>query len=387
MSAVDVEAVRADTPGCTEVIHLNNAGASLVPASVLTAVVNYQRAEAHKGAYETEAARSAELDQVYQAGALLLGCRADELAFTTSATAGWWAAANSVKLIPGDRVLATSAEYVANAFGLIQMRDRGIDVELIPDDELGQVSIEALTKLLDERVKLVCVTHVPTDGGLVNPVEQVGRVVADSDALFLVDAAQSVGQIPVAVEEIGCDFLVTTGRKFLRGPRGTGLLYVRSGVEGLVDPRMMDGRSAGWTGDWSYELAPGARRYETFETNLAAKAGFGAAIEYALRVGLDSIAKRVEELADGLRERLRAQPLVSVEDGPGRQSGIVTFSVDGRSARAVVAALRAWGVNTSLVSPEPGAFDPTGRTTRELIRASVHYFNTEEELDVAVAAL
>jgi selenocysteine lyase/cysteine desulfurase len=387
VGTIDIEAVRSDTPGCMEIIHLNNAGASLVPDPVLAAMADQLRTESRVGGYEAASSRAEVIDRVYHAGARLLQCRSEELAFTTGGTQGWWAALNSVKLVPGDRVLASSAEYNANVFGLIQLRSRGIEVDIIPDDRHGQVSVENLRALLDERVKLVCCTHIPTYGGVINPVAEVGAVVADTDAFYLVDATQSAGQLPVSVDEIKCDFLVLTGRKYLRAPRGSGLLYVRSGLRGLLDPRVLDGRSARWTSAWSYELVDGARRFEVFETDMAAKVGLGVAIDYALRIGLDPIAKRVGEVADQLRDRLRRIPLVNVVDGSGPQSGIVTFHVDGRPSEAVVAALRAWGINTSLIDHHPAAFDPTGKTRNGLIRASVHYYNTAEELDVAVAAL
>ncbi len=387
MSEIDIDAVRADTPGCGEVIHLNNAGAALPPSAVLSATIDYLEAEARTGGYEAAHSRVEDLNRVYEAGALLLGCQANELAFMTNASQAWNAALNSVPLDAGDRVLATSAEYNANVFGLIRLRQRGIEVELIPDESDGSTSLEALEKLLDERVKLVCATHVPTTGGLVNPVAEIGRLTNEAGALFLLDATQSAGQISLAVDEVGCDFLALTGRKFLRGPRGSGLLYVRSGLEGLNDPIVLDSWSADWTGDWTYELVDGARRYETFETSMASKVGLGVAIEYALRIGIDSISTRVIELGDSLRARLRASPLVRVTDPVGLQNGIVTFHVEGRSSEAVVAALRAWGVNTSIVTPLPPAFDPTGRLGRSLVRASVHYYNTEEELVDAVAAL
>ncbi len=386
MSAIDIDAVRAETPGAGEVVHLNNAGAALPPSSVLTAEIDYLEAEARTGGYEVAASRAEDLNRVYDAGALLLGCKPSELAFTQSASLAWHTALSVVPLKAGDRVLATTAEYVANVYGLIHLQRRGVEVELIPDDEDGRASVDALSSMLDDRVKLVCVTHVPTGGGLVNPVAEIGRLVDETGALYLVDATQSVGQMPLAVDEVACDLLVLTGRKFLRGPRGTGLLYVRSGLD-LLDPPVMDARSAAWVGDWDYELSAGAQRYETFETSLAAKVGLGVAIEYALRIGLDSIAKRIDELADALRARLAAQPLVKVAELGGEQSAIVTFYVEGRSTDAVAAALRAWGINTSVVQPQPPAFDPTGRTRHGLIRASVHYYNTAEELDDLIAAL
>jgi selenocysteine lyase/cysteine desulfurase len=304
-----------------------------------------------------------------------------------SGTHAWATALRAVALEPGDRVLATTAEYVSNVFGLIQLRQRGVDVELIPDDASGQTSLDGLEGLLDERVKLVCVTHIPTSGGVVNPVAEIGRLVNEAGARYLLDATQSVGQMALAVDEIGCDFLTVTGRKFLRGPRGTGLLYVRSDLDGLDDPPVMDGRSARWVSDWVYELSEGARRYETFEASMAAKAGLGVAIEYALRIGLDSISKRIKDLADSLRARLAALPLVRLAELDGPQSGLVTFAVEGRSSEAVVTTLRAWGVNTSVVEVSPPAFDPFKRMSTSLVRASVHYYNTEEELELAVAAL
>jgi len=388
MTEIDVEAVRADTPGAVEVIHLNNAGAALVPKPVLSTVIDYLEAEARMGGYEAATSRAEALDLVYKNGGHLINADPSEISYVNSATQGWFRALESVKFRKGDRALVSSSEYVANVFGLAQLRRQGVKVEVIPDDRYGTTSVEQLESMLTEKVKLVCVTHVPTGGGLINPVAGIGNLIRQSkfNPLYLVDAAQSVGQMTVDVEEIKCDFLVTTGRKFLRAPRGTGLLYMRSGLK-LVDPRVLDGRSANWTDNWIYRLNEGAQAYETFETNMAAKAGFGVAIGYALDVGLDPIAKRISELTAKLRSGLNALPLVDVVEHDGLQSGIVTFRVQGRSSQAVVATLRAWGINTSLVQTQPSLFDPTGRLSTELVRASVHYYNTEDEIDMLLVTL
>lgn len=387
MVSIDIETVRGDTPGCSEIVHLNNAGAALPPHPVLTTMIDYLETEARSGSYETALSRVEALDLFYDAGSRLLGCRADEIAFVPSATQAWQSAFASVPLTAGDRVLVTTAEYTSNVFALIQARNRGVVVDLIPDDGDGRTAVDALESMLDERVKLVCATHVPTGGGIVNPVAEIGKVVATSPARYLVDAAQSLGQIPVRVDDLRCDYLIGTGRKFLRGPRGTGLLYVRSSSGPLLDPPVLDGRSAQWTDAWQYELASGARRFETFEVSLAAKAAFGVAIEYALKVGIEAIEQRVTEVADSLRAKLEATPFVHVLEGGGPQSGIVPFYHEGRRSEAVVASLRAWGVNTSLIEPIPSLFDSRGRNTQPLVRASVHYYNTDGDLDDAVAAL
>ena len=387
MSEIDIDTVRAETPGCSEVVHLNNAGAALPPRAVLSASIDFLEAEARLGGYEAATSRAEELNRVYQAGARLLGCAPSELAFTTSATQAWMSALCAVPLEPGDRVLATTAEYVSNAFGLARLRERGVEVTIVPNDEHGQTSVEALTNLLDDKVKLVCATHIPTGGGIVNPVVEIGKATKQAGALYLVDATQSVGQMTLRVDELGCDFLALTGRKYLRGPRGTGLLYVSSNLNELDDPVFMDGRSARWIDDWSYEPYPGARRFETFEASMAAKAGLGVAIEYALDFGIDAINKRIQVLAESLRQRLADAPFVRSVEGTGVQSGIVPFAVEGRSSEAVVAALRAWGINTSVIEPLPSGFDPEGRNSQSLVRASVHYYNTEDELDDVVATI
>jgi selenocysteine lyase/cysteine desulfurase len=390
VSAIDVDAVRVETPGCSEIIHLNNAGAALPPGPVLSATIDYLEAESRLGGYQVALSRAEDLNRVYDAGAVLLGCQPDELAFTNSGTHAWTTALRAIALEPGDRVLASTAEYQANVYSLIQLRKRGIEVELIPDEPSGQVSLDALERMLARSakpVKLVCATHIPTGGGIVNPVGEIGRLVNEAGARYLLDATQSVGQMALAVDEIGCDFLTVTGRKFLRGPRGTGLLYVRSGQDDLLDPEVLDGRSARWVGDWDYALSDGARRYETFEANMSAKVGLGVAIEYALRIGLDSISKRIKDLADALRALLGGLPLVRLAEHSGPQSGLVTFAVEGRSSDAVVTTLRAWGVNTSVVPTVPPAWDPFARIRTGLVRASVHYYNTDEELELAVAAL
>ncbi|MCP3992321.1 MAG: aminotransferase class V-fold PLP-dependent enzyme [Actinomycetia bacterium] len=387
MSEFDIDTLRAETPGCNEVIHLNNAGAALSPRAVLTASIDFLESEARLGGYEAATSRAGDVDRVYEAGAILLGCRPGELAFMPSATHAWMNAMYAVPLEAGDRVLASTSEYVSNAFGLMRLRQRGVEVELIPNDNQGQTSVEALEDMLDERVKLVCATHIPTGGGIVNPAAEIGRVTKAAGALYLLDATQSVGQMTVDVKELRCDFLTITGRKFLRGPRGTGLLYVRPTLRGLNDPVFMDGRSARWTGDWSYSPVSGARRFETFEASMAAKVGLGRAIEYALDIGLDTISRRIQELGESLRKRLASAPFVRVVEAPGPQSAIVPFFVEGRGSEAVVAALRAWGVNTSVIEPLPRGFDPDGRNTHSLIRASVHYYNTDDELDDAIATI
>jgi selenocysteine lyase/cysteine desulfurase len=282
---------------------------------------------------------------------------------------------------PGDRILTASAEYGSNFIAYLQVAERtGATVEVVPDDESGQLSVTELERLLDDKVKLVSVTHVPTNGGLVNPAEAIGAVVRGSPALFLLDACQSAGQLPLDVDRVGCDLLTVTGRKFLRGPRATGFLYAREGTTAHLEPPFLDVRAASWDAPDRYTMRSDARRFETWETNRAANIGLGVAIEYALEVGIDAIADRNTRLARRLRELLAAIPGVQVLDLGPAPCAIVSLLVSGLPAAVVKEALAQQTINVSISVVQDTRIDMERRGLDEWIRASVHYFNTEEEL-------
>lgn len=286
-----------------------------------------------------------------------------------------------VRLVPGDRILVSRAEYASNVIAMLQVARRtGASIEVVPDDEHGQFSVAALRDLLDERVKLIAAVHVPTHGGLVNPVAEIGAVARDADVLFLLDACQSVGQLPIDVDAIGCDVLCATGRKFLRGPRGTGFLWVSPRALAQIEPPVLDMGGATWTGDRSYEMRADARRFEMWESGIAAKLGLVTAIDYALDVGLDAIEERVTMLAAQLRTALSELDGVWVHDRGVRRCGIVTFTVDGIGAADVAQALREQQINSSVTALSSSRWDLAERGLDDMVRASVHYFNTEQEL-------
>ncbi|MEM7275844.1 MAG: aminotransferase class V-fold PLP-dependent enzyme [Actinomycetota bacterium] len=388
MSGIDVDAVRADTPGCATVIHLNNCGAALPPRPVVDAMVDYLEREARVGGYEQMAAAAEAVDLVYDAGARLLGCDLSEVAFTTGASEAWWRAFLSVPLVAGDRVLVGRTEYVANALALLQAAERGVSVEVVPDDDTGQIDLAALASMLDDRVALVCLTPIAMTNGLVNPTAEVGALAKEAGAYFLVDACQAAGHIPIDVESWGCDFLSFTGRKFVRGPRGTGMLYVRGTVmDELIPPTFIDGRSATWSDDAAYHLQPTARRFELFERSFGAQVGFGVAMDYALALGLEAIEARTSALAERLRADLAELDGIRVLDTGTRRCGIVTFDVAGMAAAEVTSRLAAVGINTGSPDITGSRYDVGSRGVTAVVRAGVHYYNTEAELDRTVEAV
>jgi selenocysteine lyase/cysteine desulfurase len=373
------------------VAHLNNAGAALPPSVVTESVIAHLRLEAEIGGYEAADAMHDQVEAVYPAITRLIGCRPDEIAVVENATRAWDMAFYSLAFRPGDRILTAHAEYASNVIAFLQVAQRsGAVVEVVDDDEHGQLSVADLRNRIENgtgEAKLVAMTHVPTQGGLVNPAEEVGAVARQAGVPFLLDACQSVGQFPVDVGRIGCDMLSATGRKYLRAPRGTGFLYVRHEFLDKLEPPFLDLHAATWTAPGSYEIRGDARRFENWETNYAGKIGLGVAVEYALSWGLDDIGTRVAELAETLRGRLRDTDGVTVHDQGLRRGGIVTFTVDGVPSREVQQQLAAKSINTSVSPVGSARFDLPRRGLPDLVRASVHYYNNDAELDRLIGAL
>ena len=387
MTGIDVPRARALTPGCERVLHLNHAGASLLPEPVLDAVIGHLRLEAEVGGYEAAARQVEAIEHTYDAVAALLGCERDEVALSDSATRSWASVVYSLPLQAGDRLITSRSEYGSNAIALLQLQHRtGCEIVLVEDDEHGQIDLDALAVALDhDRVALVSLTHVPTQSGLVNPAAAVGRLCADAGALFVLDACQAAGQLPLDVADLGCHVLTATGRKFLRGPRGTGFAYVQRELCQQLEPVVLDLLSATWVSPERYEIRADARRFEMWESDVAGRIGLGVAVDHALEWGLENIADRTAELAAGLRERLAEIPGVAVRDRGRQLCAITTFTVDGVAPDEVAARLGAQGTNVSVSAATSAQLDLSHRGLDAVVRASVHYVTTDEELDRAVA--
>lgn len=382
MPSIDVERVRADTPAAGRRIYLHNAGASLMPAPVVEAVKRHIDLEAEIGGYLALAREEERVGAVYASVARLLNAAPDEIALTENATAAWQMAFYSLPFRPGDRILTARAEYAANYVAFLQVARRtGAVIEVVPSDGSGQLDVGALARMIDERARLIAVTWVPTNGGLVNPAAEVGRIAREHGIPFLLDACQAVGQMPADVEALGCDMLSATGRKFLRGPRGTGFLYVRRAMLERLEPPMIDHFAAPWVARDSYRLRDDARRFETWENNYAARLGLGAAVDYALDLGLDAIETRCRTLASRLRAGLAEVPGLELRDLGTRQASIVSFTIEGHEADRVAAAADQAGVTIGVSLPSSTRLDAEARGLPPLVRASPHYYNTEAEID------
>jgi len=379
---IDLQRVRADTPGVAFVAHLNNAGAALPPRQVHDAVVDHLQREAEIGGYEAARERKDRWEHTYDALARLLNAEREEIAVIENATRAWDMAFYAFPFGPGDRILTGRAEYASNWIALKQVTDRtGARIDVVPDDEHGQIDVAALESMLDDDVKLVSLVHVPTQSGLVNPAAEVGRVTRAAGVPLLLDACQSAGQIPLDVEELGCDILSGTGRKFLRGPRGTGFLYVRRELIEELEPPLLDMRAADWQPDGSYSIRSDARRFENWETYYAGKVGLGVAVDYALEIGIEAIRARIVELAEQLRAALREIDGVTLLDRGEVLAATVTFTVDGVPPDEVQRRLAERAVNVSTMDAFSARLDYGPRGITESVRSSVHYYNDNGDLD------
>ena len=385
---IDVERARAETRGCEGMAHLNHAGSSLMPVPVADALIGWQREEEYRGGYETADRYQDKLENFYDATARLLNCTRDEVAFIENATRAWDMAFYALDLGPGDRILTTESEYGSNMIAYLhRARHTGCEVAIVPNDNHGQIDVAALDRMVDDRVKLISISHVPTGGGLVNPAAEVGRVARKHRVPYLLDACQSAGQVPLDVQAIGCDFLSATGRKYLRGPRGTGFLYVRGDWIERLDPPLLDQHAAELVNEREYVMRGDARRFENWECHFAGKAALGVAIDYALGWGLEAIRDRVQPLARTLRDRLATVDGVEVLDEGREKCGIVTFRKADEDAEAIKHRLKAHRINVSVAGDSGARVGYDRRGIGTAVRASVHYITVEREIDDLIRVL
>src|SRR5919197_36841 len=387
---LDLVRLREDTPGSARRIHFNNAGAALPPTHVLQTMHEYLELEAELGGYEAADARREDIADFYAATGELLGCGAHNIAFAPSATDAFARALSSVPFGRGYVILTTRDDYISNQIAFFSLRKRfGIDVVHAPNVPEGGVDVDAMAQLMRQRrPRLVAATHIPTNSGLVQPVAEIGRRCRELDLLYLVDACQSVGQYAVDVNRLGCDFLSATCRKFLRGPRGSGFLYVSDrALAAGYEPLFIDMRGAHWVGFEKYAPVETASRYEDWEFSYAAVLGAAAAVHYALTIGIDAIAERTKALGGGLRDRLAEIDGVRILDRGRERCAIVTFTLSGWTAKAVQHELGVRAINSSVSLREYALFEFTDKAVDSCVRLSPHYYNTEQEVDRVVAVV
>jgi cysteine desulfurase/selenocysteine lyase len=383
----EIQAFRAETTGTAERIHLNNAGASLPPDIVVNTMVDFLREEALYGGYETEARYRARLDHTHTLIAQLIHAHPDEIALVENASAAWDIAFNGLDFLQGDEVIISEMEYVSNVLGLLNAQKLyGIVIKMIPNDAEGNFPLSALEAAITVRTKLIAITHVPSTAGNILPAAAIGEVARKHNIVYLLDACQSVGQMPVDVQAIGCDMMAVTGRKYLRGPRGSGFLYVRRQMQDQLKLLFFDGRTVSSVNQQGFVVRADARRFEWYEKNPAVMLGLQKAVEYVLNIGVERIWQRIQYLAFLFRQRL-GELGITVHDQGDELCGIVTFSVPGTPAAAIKTKLAAKNINVQIGFAKSTLYYMNRKGLDGIVRASVHYYNTEEEIELVCEEL
>ena len=385
---LDIAKIREETPGVSHGIHLLACGSALMPQPVVGAIIDHTQLEAQIGGYEAHKSRIDTLDATYDSVARLLNAKPQNIALVENATMAWCLAFYSLPMKAGDRVITCEAEYAANYVAFLQRAKRdGIIIDVVPSDKTGALDLDALDAMITDRTILIATTWVPTNGGLINPAEKIGTIAKARGIPFLLDACQAVGQMPVNVKKLQCDFLSATARKFLRGPRGSGFLYVKESWLETLEPVILDHFAAPWVARDSYQLRPDARRFENWENNYALRAGLKAACDYALDIGLEAISIRSFGLAAQLREQLRTVPGAQIRDIGADQCAIVSFTIDGLDPTRAVHHLAAKGIAIGTSDVSSTRLDSERRSLPLMLRAAPHYYNSEDDIEHLIAAL
>ncbi|MBV8326492.1 aminotransferase class V-fold PLP-dependent enzyme [Chryseobacterium sp.] len=380
---MNVNQIRKETKGCSDKIFLNSAGSSLMPEIVVETMMNYLQEEQLFSGYTTADRNTEQIGKFYEEAAGLINAKPSNIAFTTSSTDGYAKALSSIIFKEGDCIITTNDDYISNQIAFISLQKKFnvkmIRVASLPDHELDLEDFEHLIK--KHQPKLIAVTHIPTSSGLIQNVEAVGKLCRKYNILYLIDACQSVGQIVVDVEKISCDFLTATGRKFMRGPRGTGFLYVSDQVlQQEASPLFLDSNGARWTAFNDYELNATAKRFELLERSNASLLGFKEALKYANTVGMQNIENYNRGLAEQLRTGLLNNGFKILDKG-NHLSSIITFCNRDGKIDAIYNKLKENNVYFTVSNKSNALIDFTQKNVDHAIRLSPHYFNTSEEID------
>jgi cysteine desulfurase/selenocysteine lyase len=385
---IDINRVRRETDGCNSKIHFNNAGCSLMPQPVVNAINDYLLKEINHGGYEVATNESKQIQEFYTHAGNFINAKPSEIAYVENATRGWNTIFLSLSLKKGDRVITSTHEYGSNYLSLLYLaKKNGVIIDVVSNNEQGEVCLNSLKNRITTKTKLITITHVPSNNGLINPAAEIGALAEKYGIFYLLDATQSLGQIPINIRKIKCDALCATGRKYLRGPRGTGFIYIKQDRIKTLYPPFIELHSTDWVSDNNYYLYSDNRRFETSECNYANKIGLSMAIQYASTVGIDSIWRRVQFLSSTLREKIISLNGILLHDTGIQRCGLVTFSSQHVSAETIYGALQKKDINVSICWNKYARIDMKERKLNKFIRVSLHYYNTEDEINYFIDEL
>lgn len=385
---LDIDKIRRETPGAKYVAHFDNAGAALPCHDTVQAVTNYINKEARVGGYAMQFSNESAFQKFYKNAAELINCQPDEISLTIGASDAQAKILYSFPFKRGDVVVTTEMEYSNNFMNLLNLKkQKGIKIRIVKNEKDCSFNLEKFENAIDEKVKLIAATHIPTSSGQIAPVEAIGKIAKKHKIPYLLDACQSIGQCPVDVQKIGCDFATATSRKYLRGPRGLGFLFVKKSAMEMLTPPTVESWFASWESKTVYKIERTHKMFEGFEKPYSNIVGLATAIDYQNQLGIEATWERIQQLSKILRIRLNSLKNVKVVDPKVNLSGIVTFVKKGVDGSKIHQNLAAQKINVSVTQPFSSLIDMKKRKLSEAMRASVHYYNTKNEIEKLVKSL
>lgn len=373
--------------------YLNNAGSSLMSHETINSVIDHLSLECRVGGYRAASMCELQIEDFYGLAAKLVGAPSSTcIAFMDSASRAWNMALYGLPLCDGDEIVTLSSEFGTNLVSIFHFASKvGAKVTVLECDPSGFFDMSELRKCLERGARLIAISHVAAHASIVNPVEEIGKLVAQFEALYLVDGCQAAGQMDIDVVEIGCHAYTATGRKWLRGPRGTGFLYVKE--SSLISPLYVDLASAdlafGNDGKPSgVTIGSDARRFELWERSIASMIGLKVALSQYLALDQNDVHARMRTASLDLRKCISANSNLKLIGNEASNSSIVGFyTLDPSREDALKRAFEDAEIQISTMGDWdcPMHFPKNGAGS--IFRLSPHYYTEHDTVDLAKAVI
>lgn len=366
-------------------INFNNAGSSKNSNKVIKTIIAYLEEEQKLGGYLAAKLNRPKILNFYRVFSKLIKCKKSEISFLPSSTYGWNFFLNSISFKKNDNVIIFENEYGNNFISLLKKKNLKIKVSKLSHD--GQVCFESLKENIDRNTKLVSVCHISSQCGNLIDVQKVGKIVKEinRNTLFLVDACQSIGQIDINVRKINCDVMIGSGRKYLRGPRGTGFIFIKDDLKKNLSPIISDSFSCKIVN--MKKIIYKKNYFETFEYSPALLLGLTEAIENIHSIGIKKIQKKIKKLSLYFRLKVRKLNGVIIFENECLISGINTIIINGFSTKEVLDYLLKKKILCSISDNKTSYHFFKTRKRKSLLRLSFHYYNDFKEIDFLIKTI
>ena len=389
MAKMNLKLIRKDFPFLSRVVYLDSASVCPCPKATVQEMVRFYEQYPYNygvGVFESSVETRKLVDAARASVAKFIGASsAKEIVFTKNTTEAINLVAFGLSWEKGDEVIVTNVEHQSNLLPWFRLAEtRGITVKIANCDPEGIVPPYEIERLITERTKLVTVTHVSNVFGTVQEVQKISEMVKNRNITFFVDAAQSGGRVPINIQDIECDFLSLCGRKGLLAPQGTGVLYVAEKLHNSLSPINIGSRAANVTHPGGFSIAQAPYRYESGIINTSGFIGLGRSIKYLNAIGVENILERIRSLTKVMINEISSIDGIETYclSDLSHQAGIISWNIKGRDPNEVATELYsrrkiavASGAQGSLLALSP--FNIKG-----VVRASVQFFNTEDEVDL-----